>query len=148
MDAASGLDPIDLQIPRGILVMRIWSLVFAAPVLWIAGLARGDKLRVELLMLAVFWSIGGAATVISWVVTGDAGRWLRLDDEGITLRGHRIPWEAVMSARWAFDAAGARHRGGIELFLRGVGAYEPPRSGRVSIDPELSSASARTCYST
>jgi hypothetical protein len=84
---------------------------------------------------AVLLTLYAVIVVIAWMVAGEEERWLRLDDEGMTLRGHRIPWEAVMSARWAFDAAGTKPRGGIELFLRGVGAYQPPRSGRVSIAP-------------
>jgi hypothetical protein len=53
----------------------------------------------------------------------------------MTLVGDRIPWEAVITARWAWNALLTGP--GVELRLRRVDGYEPPRSGKVAIDPTL-----------
>lgn len=132
---ASGLEPINLQILRRTQVMPFSFLVLSAAALWIAVLASSGSVRSELLGVAVTLTVYAFIAAIALMVAGEERRGLRLDEEGITVRGDRIPWEAVMSARWAFDAAGTRPRGGIELLLRDVGAYQPPRSGRVSIAP-------------
>lgn len=118
--------------------MAISFLVLGAAVLWITVLASSDGLRASLISMAVLFTVYAVVAVVSWMVAGDEGRWLRLDDEGMTLAGRRIPWEAVMTARWAFDAILTRpRRPGIQLRLRRVDGYEPPRSGSVSIDTTL-----------
>jgi hypothetical protein len=133
MSAASGLEPINLQIPRRRRVIPASFFVLFAAALWIAGLASSDG---RLLSLAVFFTVFAVVMVITWMVAGDEGRWLRLDDEGMTLVGDRIPWEAVITARWAWNAL-LTHRPGVELRLRRVDGYEPPRLGKVAIDPTL-----------
>jgi len=136
--AAHGLEPIDLEIPRRTPVMAISFYALAAAALGIGGLVSSDGLRVRLLSLAVLSTVFAVVAVISWIVIGDEGRWLRLDDEGMTLAGRGIPWEAVMTARWAYDAIGTRpRRPGIELRLRRVDGYQPPRSASVSINSTL-----------
>ncbi len=135
MSAAAGLEPINLQIPRRTPVMAISLNALAAAALWIAGLVSSDG---RLLSLAVLFTVFAVVAVISWIVIGDEGRWLRLDDEGMTLAGDRIPWEAVMTARWASGAILTRpRRPGVELRLRRVDGYQPPRSASVAIDPTL-----------
>jgi hypothetical protein len=136
MSAASGLEPINLQIPRRRRVIPASFFVLFAAALWIAGLASSDGLRVSLLNAAVIFTAYTVIMVITWMVAGDEGRWLRLDDEGMTLAGDRIPWEAVITARWAWNPF-LNGRPGVELRLRRVDGYEPPRSGKVAIDPTL-----------
>jgi hypothetical protein len=101
MSAASGLEPINLKIIGRTRVIPASFLVLLAAALWIAGLASSDGLRVSLLNAAVILTACTVIVVITWMVAGDEGRWLRLDDEGMTLAGDRIPWEAVITARWA-----------------------------------------------
>lgn len=118
--------------------MAVSFLVLGAAALWIAGLASSDGLRFKLHILAVSAAAWVVVAVTTWIVKGDEGRWLRLDEEGMTLAGNRIPWEAVMTARWAHGAILTRpRRPGIELRLRRVGEYQPPRSERVAIDTGL-----------
>jgi hypothetical protein len=135
---AFGLEPINLKIPRRTRVMPFSFLVLSAAALWIAGLVSSGELRFRLLGLAVIPTAYAVIAVIAWIVAGEEGRWLRLDNEGVTVHGDRIPWEAVMSARWAVGAVLTRpRRPGIELRLRPVDGYQPPRSASVSIDPTL-----------
>lgn len=134
--AASDLEPINLRTLRRPRLAPFSFLVVSAATLWIAGLASSERRRPELLGVAVLLTLYAVIVVIAWMVAGKEGRWLRLDDEGVILHGHRIPWEAVMSAQWRSDAI-AHRIPGIVLRLRPADGYEPPRSASVSIDPTL-----------
>ena len=136
MAAASDLEPINLRIRRRTRLAPLSFLVLSPAVLWIAGLASSDRRRSELLGVAVLLTLYAIITVSAWMFASKKGRWLRLDDEGVTLHGHRIPWEAVMSAQWRSDAM-AHRIPGIVLRLRPADGYEPPRTASVSIDPTL-----------
>ena len=134
----SRLEPINLKILRRTRVMPFSFLVLSAAALWITGLVSSGELRPRLLGLAVIPTGYAVIAVIAWIVAGEEGRWLRIDNEGVTVHGDRIPWEAVISARWEVGAVLTRpRRPGIKLRLRPVDGYQPPRSASVSIDPTL-----------
>ena len=133
---ASGLEPISLEMRRSTQVKPILFLVLSAAALWITGLAVSDRWRSQkLLGTAVLATFFAVIAVIRSMVAGKDRRWLRLDDEGLTVRGERIPWEAVFSAQWRSHVI--RGLPGIVLRLRAADGYEPPRTGRVSIPTTL-----------
>ena len=140
MAAASDLEPITLRILRRTPLEPLLFLVGSAA-LWIGVLASSGQLRIWLLRLAIPAAFCAVILMIAMLYTwlgGEERRWLRLDDEGLTLYGDRIPWEAVMSAQWRSDAIKTRvRRPGIVLRLRPVDGYEPPRSASRSIDPTI-----------
>ena len=124
----SRLEPINLKILRRTRVMPFSFLVLSAAALWITGLVSSGELRPRLLGLAVIATGYAVIAVIAWIVAGEEGRWLRLDNEGVTVHGDCIPWEAVMSAQWSVGAVlnetpPTRHRA------------SPPSGRRVSAAP-------------
>jgi hypothetical protein len=70
---ASGLEPINLQIPRRTRVMAISFLVHGAAVLWIAGLASSDGLRASLIGLAVLFTVYAVVAVVEAAKREDDG---------------------------------------------------------------------------
>jgi hypothetical protein len=70
---ASGLEPINLKIPRRTRVMPFSFLVLSAAALWIAGLVSSGELRFRLLGLAVIPTAYAVIAVIAWIVAAKKG---------------------------------------------------------------------------
>jgi hypothetical protein len=133
----SRLEPINLKILRRTRVMPFSFLVLSAAALWITGLVSSGELRFRLLGLAVIPTAYAVIAVIAWIVAGEEGRWLRLDNEGVTVHGDRIPWEAVISARWEVGAVLTRPADQASSFasVRSTGISRLDRRACRSIRP-------------
>ncbi|HET6792121.1 MAG TPA: hypothetical protein VFI35_11120 [Actinomycetota bacterium] len=75
--------------------------------------------------------------LVEWGLTGSVGLELRLDSAGVTIGRHRIPWDAVRTAKWSGYAIGTGttvRKPGIILHLRDVEGYKAPHAGVEEID--------------
>ncbi len=101
------------------------------------GLVSEGDTRWEALGFSGLCLAGVIWLLVEWGLVGSAGLELRLDANGVTIGRHRIPWEAVRSAKWSgyvIGPASGPGRPGIVLNLRDAEGYKAPRAAVEEID--------------
>jgi hypothetical protein len=101
------------------------------------GLVTEGENRWQALSFSGLCLAGIIWLLVEWGLAGSAGLELRLDSAGVTIGRRRIPWEAVVSAKWSgyvIGPASGPGRPGIVLHLRDVEGYKAPRAAVEEID--------------
>jgi hypothetical protein len=135
MDRSGELEPVVLRIDRRTPIAFMSFIAVAGVALVSLGLLTEGQTRGRALLFGGVCLAGVIWLLVEWGLTGSAGLELRLDPVGVTIGRHRIPWEAVRTAKWSGHAIGARVRKpGIVLHLRDAEGYKAPRAEVEKID--------------
>jgi hypothetical protein len=124
-----------LRIDRRTPIAYMSFIAVAGFALLAVGLLTEGQARGRAFVFGGACLVGVIGLLVAWALVGSAGLELRLDTVGVTIGRHRIPWEAVRTAKWSGYAIGARVRKpGIVLHLRDVEGYKAPRAAVEKID--------------
>jgi hypothetical protein len=124
-----------LRIDRRSPIAYMSFIAVAGVALLAVGFLTEGQARGRAFVVGGFCLAGVIGLLVEWALVGSAGLELRLDTAGVTIGSHRIPWEAVPTAKWSGFAIGARVRKpGIVLHLRDVEGYKAPRAAVEKID--------------
>lgn len=76
-----------------------------------------------------------AFLIAIWLLLPGSDR-VVFDDEGLVINRRHVPWAAVRSIKWLYEADEMGPASRIEIGLREAAGYKPPRIGRLRFDPE------------
>jgi hypothetical protein len=131
------LEPVVLRIDRRTPITYMSLIALAGVASLGLGLVSEGDTRWQALGFSGLCLAGVIWVLIEWGLAGSAGLELRLDTAGVTIGRHRIPWEAVRTAKWSGYAIGpdtGPKKPGIVLHLRDFQGYKAPRAATEEID--------------
>jgi hypothetical protein len=137
VDPPGGLEPVVLRIGKRTPITYMSFIALAGVASLGVGLVSEGDTRWEALGFSGLCLAGVIWLLVEWGLTGSAGLELRLDANGVTIGRHRIPWEAVRSAKWSSNVIGPASgpvRPGIVLHLRDAKGFKAPSAAVEEID--------------
>jgi hypothetical protein len=137
MDPPHALEPVVSRIERRTPVAYMSFFAVTGVLVLVLGLLTEGETRWQALSFSGLCLAGLIWLLVEWGLAGSAGLELRLDAAGVTIGRHRIPWEAVRTAKWSGYAIGpdsGPKKPGIILHLRDFEGYKAPRAATEEID--------------
>jgi len=124
------IDPIVLRGSRWRPIGTALAIAAIAAALWGVAVLTEGAARVRAGVSAGFLTVFLVVIAIEWAIAGSRGREVRVDGDGITIGRRRVPWTAVTAVSWRMIGSRGGAWPAIEIRVRRVEGYRPPRSAR------------------